>query len=148
MIEESRVVDLFAGSGALGLEALSRGASTCIFVDEGRGAEKAIRANLEKARLDGGTVVKADVHSWVLRERGSFDLLLLDPPYCTSRLERDHLTELFALEGFADRVVPGGLMIAEQSAREETREAPGFDLVDRRVYGSSAILLYARVGDS
>lgn len=148
IIEGSRVADLFAGSGALGLEALSRGASTCVFVDDGRGAEKAIQANLEKARLEGGMVVRADVHGWVKRERASFDLLFLDPPYCTSRLERDHLAELFAMEDFADRVVPGGLMIAEQSAREETREAPGFDLVDRREYGGSAILLYARASDS
>jgi 16S rRNA G966 N2-methylase RsmD len=93
-------------------------------------------------------VVRADVHGWLRRERAEFDLLFLDPPYCTSRLERDHLGEIFASEGFAERVVAGGLMIVEQSTREATRDAPGFELLDRREYGSSAILLYARAGDS
>lgn len=148
VLEGARVLDLFAGSGALGLEALSRGASECVFVDEGRASEQAIRANLSKAQLDGGRVVRADVHAWVRREVTSFDLVFLDPPYCQSRLDRDHLGEVFGVEGFADRVAPGGLMVVEQSAREAVREAPGFKLLDRREYGSSAILLYARPSDS
>lgn len=143
-VEDARVLDLFAGSGALGLEALSRGAKACVFVDEGRAAEQTIRANLAKSRLEGGQVVRADVHGWLRRERTSFDLVFADPPYCHSILDRDNLTEMFALDGFAERVAEGGFLIVEQSAREATRDAPGFDLMDRREYGSSAILLYAR----
>ncbi|MBK1826138.1 16S rRNA (guanine(966)-N(2))-methyltransferase RsmD [Haloferula rosea] len=148
VVEGARVLDLFAGSGALGLEALSRGGKECVFVDEGRASEQAIRANLQKSRLSGGRVVRADVHGWLRRERSSFDLVFADPPYCHSALDRDHLGAMFALEGFADRVAPDGFLIAEQSAREVTREAVGFELVDRREYGSSAILLYARRSDS
>jgi len=148
VVEGARVLDLFAGSGALGLEALSRGAAECVFVDEGRGAEQAIRANLAKSRLEGGRIVRADVHGWLRRERSEFDLVFADPPYCHSALDRDHLGSMFSLEGFAERVAQGGFLIAEQSARETTRDAPGLELVDRREYGSSAILLYARRGDS
>lgn len=148
VVEGAKVLDLFAGSGALGLEALSRGASECVFVDESRAAEQAIRSNLAKARLDGGRVVRADVHAWLKREREAFDLVFLDPPYCQSRLDRDHLREVFDSDAFVERVVPGGLMVVEQSTREETREAVGFELLDRREYGSSAILLYARPADS
>ena len=78
------VLDLFAGSGAMGLEALSRGASSCVFVERDREAARVIQANLEKLHLTGATVANRDVAS-VLREerdRGrSYDLVLVDPPY-------------------------------------------------------------------
>ena len=69
-VESATVLDLFAGSGAIGLEALSRGATSCVFVDEHRQAETVIRENLEKSRLQGGRVVRADVHAWLARDPG------------------------------------------------------------------------------
>jgi 16S rRNA (guanine966-N2)-methyltransferase len=78
---DARVVDLFAGSGALGIEALSRGAASCTFVERDRVAADVVEANLAHCGLDGGTVVRADVMRWLEGARGPFDLVLADPPY-------------------------------------------------------------------
>ncbi len=83
--EGAAVVDLYAGSGALGIEALSRGAESCVFVEQDRHAVSVIRENLETLRLeDRATVVQADVLSWLQRQSSEappFDLALIDPPY-------------------------------------------------------------------
>ena len=142
-IEETAVLDLFAGSGAIGLEALSRGAASCVFVDEHRQAEMVIRENLEKAKLTGGRVVKSDVHAWVSRDTGRYDLIFADPPYAKTSLDRDHLKELLGKPHLKERLAEDGLLIAECSASTRSPEGAGWRLVERREYGSSAILLYA-----
>jgi 16S rRNA (guanine966-N2)-methyltransferase len=147
-VEGVVVLDLFAGSGALGLEALSRGAASCVFVDEHRQAETVIRENLTKAKLDGGRVVKADVHAWVSRDTGRYDLIFADPPYAKTSLDRDHLKELLAKPHLLERLSDGGFLIAECSTSTRSPEGPGWRLVERREYGSSAILLYAAEGAS
>jgi 16S rRNA (guanine966-N2)-methyltransferase len=147
-VEDTRVLDLFAGSGALGLEALSRGAKTCVFVDEHRAVEKVLLENLDKSRLEGGRVVKADVHSWVKRDVGSYDLIFVDPPYAKYPFDRDHLKELFAKGALAQRLAEEGLMVVEQSIGEAVREGEGLTFLERREYGSSAILLYAKAESS
>jgi 16S rRNA (guanine966-N2)-methyltransferase len=76
----ARVLDLFAGSGALGIEALSRGAAAATFVDNNQRAIEAVNANLEATGLI-GTVIRADAHRY---DDGPFDLALLDPPYATT----------------------------------------------------------------
>lgn len=79
-VRGASVVDLFAGSGALGIEALSRGARSVTFVDNDRTAVATVEANLASTGLDGGTVVRADVLRWV--DGGdAVDLALVDPPY-------------------------------------------------------------------
>lgn len=80
-VEGARVLDLFAGSGAIGLEALSRGAASCVFVDEHRQAAATITGNLAKTRLEGGRVVKADVSSFLKRDNATYHLIFADPPY-------------------------------------------------------------------
>ncbi|MEK7950166.1 16S rRNA (guanine(966)-N(2))-methyltransferase RsmD [Luteolibacter soli] len=142
-VEEAAVLDLFAGSGAIGLEALSRGAASCVFVDEHRQAEIVIRENLEKAKLAGGRVVKADVHAWVARDTGSYDLIFADPPYAKTSLDRDHLKDLMGKPALLGRLADGGLLIAECFSSTRSPEAPGWVLSERREYGNSAILLYA-----
>ncbi len=147
-VEGARVADLFAGSGALGLEALSRGAASCEFVEQNRKATGVIHANLEKARLDGGRVTSGDVHAWVKRGSGSFDLVFADPPYAKTKLDRDHLAELLGSPAAAAMLAPGGYWVAEQAAESEPPRAEGLRLLDRRVYGGSAILLYAHPAES
>jgi 16S rRNA (guanine966-N2)-methyltransferase len=142
-VAEAAVLDLFAGSGAIGLEALSRGAASCVFVDEHRNAEAAIRENLAKARLEGGRIVRADVHLWLGRDGGCYDLIFADPPYAKYPGDRDHLKELMGDPRLRERLAEGGLLVGECSASTRSPEAPGWRLVDRREYGSSAILLYA-----
>jgi 16S rRNA (guanine966-N2)-methyltransferase len=84
-VEGLQVADLFAGSGALGIEALSRGASSVTFVERDPLSVAAIRRNLESVGLDGGdgdaTVVRADVDTWVGTTASRYDLVLCDPPY-------------------------------------------------------------------
>ncbi len=93
-VEGATVVDLFAGSGALGLEALSRGAGHVVFVERARRALTALRANVELLGAAGSCrVVQADAVPWVRRlEEGAFDLALADPPY-----DREYATRLMEL---------------------------------------------------
>lgn len=142
-VVDAAVLDLFAGSGAIGLEALSRGAASCVFVDEHRQAESVIRENLEKAKLQGARVVRADVQTWLSRETGRYDLIFADPPYVKSPGDRDHLKELMAKPQLSALLAEGGWFIVECSSSFRTPEADGWTLEDRREYGGSAILLYA-----
>src|SRR5581483_741787 len=80
-VDGASVLDLYAGTGAMGLEALSRGADRAVFVESDRAACKAIERNLEKLRLTGARVVCDDVLRFLATERGTYDLVLVDPPY-------------------------------------------------------------------
>lgn len=147
-VADAAVLDLFAGSGAIGLEALSRGAASCVFVDEHRQAESVLRENLEKSRLDGGRIVRADVHAWVARDVGRYDLIFADPPYAKRPGDRDHLVELMGKPALAERLAADGLLVVECASSGRSPESAGWRLVDRREYGGSAILLYAAEGAS
>lgn len=142
-LENGRVLDLFAGSGALGLEALSRGASTCTFVDESRQSTAVIGENLQKARLDGGHVVKSDVAGFLKRDAASYDLIFADPPYWKYHGDKDHILELLTHGLILPRLAPDGWFIVEISSRQSSPEADAFTLIARREYGSSAVLIYA-----
>lgn len=147
-VRDARVLDLFAGSGALGLEALSRGAASCVFVDENRAVEKVIEGNLEATRLEGGRVIRSEVQAWVRRERGRYDLIFADPPYVRSLLDRDHVAELLDGGLLQPLLAEGGLLAIEQSAEGDAREAKGLELLEHRTYGGSSILLYAPAAGS
>lgn len=142
-VENARVLDLFAGSGAIGLEALSRGATSCVFVDDHRQACNVIAGNLTKARLEGGRAVKAEALVHLKRDTAHYDLIFADPPYWKHYGDKDHIGEL--LEGglLGPRLASDGWFIAEISANQQSPAAEGFALTDRREYGGSAILLYA-----
>jgi 16S rRNA (guanine966-N2)-methyltransferase len=87
-VSGAEVLDLFAGSGALGLEALSRGAQHVVFVERDKKAAALIRANCETLGTKAVEVVCADVFSWLAHRRGAFDLIFLDPPYRQSLARR------------------------------------------------------------
>ncbi len=140
---DARVLDLFCGSGALGLEALSRGAASCVFVDEHRQAIAVTDENLIKAKLDGGRTVKADVFSFLQRDPTTYDLILADPPYWKGYGDTDLVAKLLALPNLHERLAPKGHLIAEISSNQPTPASPYFKLLDRREYGSSAILIFA-----
>ena len=106
-IEGRRVLDLYAGSGQLGIEALSRGAQSCIFVDRNPAAVQIIRQNLQRARLAQlAQVVGTDALSYLSRPKERFDLVFLDPPYSLGLL-------LPTLEKVAPLVSDGGLIVCE-----------------------------------
>lgn len=147
-VVHARVLDLFAGSGAIGLEALSRGAASCTFIDDHRQACATITENLTKTRLEGGRVVKADVTAFLKRDTASYDLIFADPPYWHHHGDKDMVGELLQGGLLVPRLAPGAWFIAEISARQSSPETAGFTLIERREYGGSAILLYSPSGAS
>ena len=139
-VEDATVLDLFAGSGAMGLEALSRGARRCVFVESDRAACAVIRDNLEKLRLTGALVLGKDVFQALREERGagrSYDLVLVDPPYGAWPELEPRLAE-----ALPTALAPDGLLVVETSAKVE----PGLPLalVTSRRYGSARITLFKR----
>ncbi len=138
-VEGAAVLDLFAGTGAMGLEALSRGASHCVFVERDNAACRVIRANLEKLRLTGAIVLNRDADSALRDERARghrYDLVLADPPY--DDWDR-HASSLAAL--LADVLEPDALVVVETSSRIEP--ALPLDLVTSRRYGSARITVFS-----
>ena len=134
-VDGAAVLDLFAGSGAMGLEALSRGAASATFVESDRAACRTISQNLEKLGLTGARVVCADA-VWTLRqELRTYDLVLVDPPY-------ELWTELEPrLAGQVERVLaPDGLVLVETGSKTE----PALPLALRtsRRYGSARLTLF------
>jgi len=139
-VEGASVLDLFAGSGALGLEALSRGAARCVFVERDREARRVIRANLEHLRLENGEVVGGDVPGVLRaqRKRGErFDLVLVDAPYDAWAGYEARLAELLP-----DVLAGDGLAVVETAATVEP--SLPLDLVTTRRYGSARITVFRR----
>lgn len=141
-VDNSRVLDLYAGSGALGLEALSRGAKSCTFVDDHRQAVKVIAENLTKARLDGGHALKSEVAPFLKRDTASYDLIFADPPYWKYHGDKDHITELLKSGLLPPRLAAGGWLIVEIGSHQKSPVAEKVSLIDRREYGNCAILIY------
>jgi 16S rRNA (guanine966-N2)-methyltransferase len=142
-LEGAAVLDLYAGSGALGLEALSRGAGSVVFVESGARVLPVLRANLAAVGLPGGRVVAGSVPSLVAGPPPArFDVVLADPPYATPVSE-----VLGVLHGLAEGgwLSPDAVVVVERSAREEPWEwpTPFAGLRDRR-YGE-ALLRYGRL---
>lgn len=132
------VLDLFAGSGAMGLEALSRGAARCVFAEADRGACRVIRENLERLRLTGALVLCKDAFQALREEKAAgraYELVLADPPYGLWESVEDRLGE-----AVGPVLASGGLLVVETSARVEP-QLP-FDLVTSRRYGSARITLF------
>ena len=134
-VDGAEVLDLFAGSGALGLEALSRGAAHATFVDSDRDACRVINANLDKLGLR-ATVLCQDVLRALAGERRQYDLVLCDPPYDFDRARlAPHLGKLVAEDG---------LLVWETSSREPAPEVPGLSERTTRTYGSARLTLFER----
>ena len=132
-VDDAAVLDLFAGSGALGLEALSRGASSATFVESDRDACRTIGANLDKLELR-GTVLCQDAVRAVSRDRRRYDLVLCDPPY-----DFDHTTLAPHLAGL---LTDDGLLVYETSGRTDPLDLPGLRVRTSRRYGSTRLTLY------
>ena len=128
------VLDLFAGSGAMGLEALSRGAVSAKFVENDRAACRAIERNVEKLGVTGVAIVQRDVLQALATDRSTYDLVLCDPPYGYA----DH--ERLALY-LAKVLAPEGLLVYETGARYEPR-IDGLRTRTSRTYGSSRLTLF------
>ena len=132
-VEDADVLDLFAGSGAMGLEALSRGAATATFVESDRDACRTINANLDKLKLR-GAVLCSDVLRAVSGERRTYDLVLCDPPYDFDHPRlAPHLARLLSEDG---------VLVYESSGREDPPEIPGLAQRTSRKYGAARLTLF------
>ena len=136
-IVDAEVLDAFAGSGALGLEALSRGAKKVTFVERDRIAQKIISNNVTLLGVDAqSSLIKAPVSGWVKTASKQFDLIFADPPYHDPQLST--VTELFSL------LKPNGLMVLSYPGRSEKPTETGVVVVDNRSYGNAAIAFYRK----
>jgi len=110
----ARMLDLFAGSGALGIEALSRGAAAATFVENEQRAVAAIKRNLEKTKLT-GNVQPVDVFRFLDRFAApeAYDLIIADPPYAKAPGERDFTPELLGSEPLRKALAPHGIFVLE-----------------------------------
>jgi 16S rRNA (guanine966-N2)-methyltransferase len=133
--EGRRVLDLFAGTGALGLEALSRGAVAATFVDQGAAALALLRRNLARLGAEAATVVSRDATRLGRNPGAPFDLVFLDPPYARGLGERAVAS---ALAG--GWIAPGGLVVWEESVNQSP--PPGLTLRDSRRYGGTMIAIF------
>ncbi len=141
-ITGARMMDLFAGTGSVGIEALSRGAEHCIFVDVNRECVDCIRQNLGKARLDSRAAVWQFDAYRVCGRRSmpeSLDVIYIDPPYRDSRAGHD--SRLLRL--LRELPAPAALVIVEHdSLADLPAELPGLLLTDRRSYGETMLSLF------
>lgn len=135
-----RVLDLFAGSGALGLEARSRGALDVVLVDNHDKAVRSCKANINALALDGVVAVKMSAKHFLEHGSDRFDLVLADPPYLTSDHEIEQLLGLLE-----SRLTDGAVVAVERSSRAAGFIwPPRFEVLRERTYGE-AIIYYARL---
>ena len=140
-VEGRRVLDLFAGSGQMGIEALSRGAKSAVFVDMREDACKVVRENLAKTRLEqNARVVRADYLSYLASARETFDLIFLDPPYAEVFLE----TALKIISEI-DILTNSGIIVCERPFDKTLAgEVPGLVRYRDYRYGKAAVTIFRR----
>jgi 16S rRNA (guanine966-N2)-methyltransferase len=139
--EGIRVLDLFAGTGAMGIEALSRGAATALIVDSAPAAVRTIRENLRRTRLTRrATVRRMDALRQIRQKPGQFDLVLVDPPYRTARPVLEAILAEVAGQGV---VAPGGRVVLTRASRSYMPVIPVNWQLERRLsYGEAVVLVY------
>lgn len=128
-VRDASVLDLFCGSGALGIEALSRGAASATFVDDDRAALAAVRANLAATGLENGEVVRADAVRW-LDGSGDFDVALVDPPY--------------SFNGWDDVFSRVRAQVVVAESDRDLDIPPGWLIVRHKRYGGTVVHLVAK----
>lgn len=140
-IPGAAVLDLFGGTGQLGIEALSRGAKNAVFVDAGEPACRLIRENLKKCRMDDkAKVIRSDYLDYLGRTKEQFDIILLDPPYAEVFLENalKRITEIDILHS-------DGIIVAERPLGKELPwEFDGYQRSKDYKYGKTLLTIYRK----
>ena len=138
----AKVLDLFGGTGQLGIEALSRGASGAVFVDQSHQACSLIKENLSRTHLAGqGTVICSDYLQYLKRCRETFDIIFLDPPYAENFLENSlkMITEIDILQS-------GGIIVAERPLEKELNvDFSGYERSRDYKYGNVLIVIFRKI---
>lgn len=141
-VEDAVVADLYAGSGSFGLEALSRGAASAVFVESARKALQALRRNVEMVGL-GGTIIESSVHDYLARANHRFHLAFLDPPWPdpTERMETD-LADLDRL------LLPSAeVVVSRRHTDRPPRQPENWRVATDKRYGDTRIIRYEKVED-
>lgn len=140
-IPGAAVLDLFGGTGQLGIEALSRGAKNAVFVDAGEAACRLIRDNLKRAKMElQGKVIRSDYLDYLSRTKEQFDIILLDPPYAEVFLENalNKITEI-------DILRVGGIIVAERPLGKDLPwEFEGYERSKDYKYGKTLLTIYRK----
>ena len=140
-IPGSRVLDLFGGTGQLGIEALSRGAKSAVFVDAGEPACRLIRENLKRTKLEAdGKVVRSDYMAYLNHCREKYDIIFLDPPYAEVFLENSlkRIAEIDILQS-------NGIIVTERPlGKELSCEMEGFTRSKDYKYGNTLLTIYRK----
>jgi 16S rRNA (guanine966-N2)-methyltransferase len=140
----ARVLDLYAGSGAMGLEALSRGALNVIFVESTRSVCEVLKQNArELCGEEGHRTFQCDAFAFLKTARTPFDLILADPPYDRGAEKGILEKTLMTLEA-NPILAPSGVFVFELGADEEPVERPGWEILRDRRYGGTRVLMYRR----
>lgn len=141
----ARILDLFAGSGALGIEGLSRGAASAVFVEEDRQSIAAIEKNLSKTKLKGG-VRQEDVFDFVRRTAGkeTFTIVFADPPYEQTKSGERFTEMLLANEALPNLLEPGGTFVLEKRPSETLPDMKRWRLLRQKTYGATEVLFLAQ----
>ena len=144
----ARVLDLFAGSGALGIEALSRGAASAVFVEDDRQSAEAIEKNLAKTKLN-GRVRHRDVFDFLrqVSTADKFHIIFADPPYeKTQRGETSHTEKLLNNESLLQLLEANGIFVLEKPPGEPLRETKLWRIIRQKTYGATEVLFLNQSG--
>ena len=140
----TNVLDLFGGTGQLGIEALSRGAKSAVFIDEREDACRLIKENLKRTKLENyGKVIRSDYLSYLKNTREKFDIILLDPPYAETFLENSlkMITEIDILQS-------GGIIVTERPLGKDLPWSfDGYNRSKDYKYGKTILTLYRKVSE-
>jgi 16S rRNA (guanine966-N2)-methyltransferase len=140
-VADARVLDLFAGSGALGIEAVSRGASSAVFVEQDRQSTEIIERNLAKAKLK-GRVRQRDVFDFLRHVSGeeTFQIIFADPPYETTKDGESYTEKLVSNEMLPQLLDSSGVFVLEKRPHETLPEMKFWRIVRRKTYGATEVL--------
>ena len=131
----AKVLDAFAGSGSLGIEAISRGAVSATFIEKDRIAAKIIQKNIDMLLIENAKVIKTSVSNWLNTSEGErFDIIFVDPPY--------HDTQFSTVKRLFGLLKPGALMVLSHPGKGEVPSKTGVVVVDNRSYGNLNFTLY------
>lgn len=143
----ARVLDLFAGTGALGIEALSRGAASALFVEENSAAIAAIERNLGRTKLE-GRIRRQDVFAFLrsTQKREPFNIILADPPYEKTKSGGEFTSLLLDDPQLAEMLEPSGTFVLEKRPGEQMPRMPFWNVTRAKAYGATEVLFLQRAG--
>jgi 16S rRNA (guanine966-N2)-methyltransferase len=149
VIIRSRVLDLFAGSGALGIEALSRGARSVLFVEEDRQSIRVIGKNLAKTRF-GARIQQQEVFEFLRKASGTekFQIIFADPPYEKTKSGECFTEKLLTSEKLGQLLAPGGVFVLEKRPSEALPEIKLWRVARRKTYGATEVLFLSAIDAS